>query len=300
MLNSIPAPRTPFLDQRTGLVSREWYLFLLSLFELTGGGSSDLSIEDLAKSPSSTHFTNYNDDESVEPTRSSNIPYIHDASPTPTFNYSETVAPEPAKPSQWDNLSTKYSIVYLSDYNTPSGSSNFTFDGSRLLLGQSATWYGSTVAELTGSINGLAVKSQSGVTLPLWDNATTGDNKFVEFYTEGTATLRGSITYNRAGGLTAYNVTSDYRLKTIKHELNNVDEIDSMKVYIGRMNGASMDRPMFIAHELQQVAPYSVTGEKDGNDYQMINHSSLVPLLTAEIKSLRKRVITLEQRLSLL
>lgn len=34
----ITPPRVAFLDQRTGTISREWYLFFLSLFDLAGGG----------------------------------------------------------------------------------------------------------------------------------------------------------------------------------------------------------------------------------------------------------------------
>lgn len=45
----ITAPRVPFLDQRTGLISREWFRFLLSLSASTGG--SDLTLLDLQKGP---------------------------------------------------------------------------------------------------------------------------------------------------------------------------------------------------------------------------------------------------------
>lgn len=51
-ITNIPAPRVPFIDQRTGLMAREWYRFLLNLFTLTGSGQSDLSISDLAVAPS--------------------------------------------------------------------------------------------------------------------------------------------------------------------------------------------------------------------------------------------------------
>lgn len=48
---NITPPRVAFLDERTGLVSREWYRFFLSLFQLTGSGSSDLSLTDLQVTP---------------------------------------------------------------------------------------------------------------------------------------------------------------------------------------------------------------------------------------------------------
>jgi hypothetical protein len=55
MLNitQIPADRVAFIDPRTGLVSREWYRFLLNLFNLTGGGSNPVSITDLMVGPTS-------------------------------------------------------------------------------------------------------------------------------------------------------------------------------------------------------------------------------------------------------
>jgi len=51
-ITNIPAPRVPFVDARTGLVSHEWYRFLLNLFTLTGGGQSDMTIRDILIGPS--------------------------------------------------------------------------------------------------------------------------------------------------------------------------------------------------------------------------------------------------------
>ncbi|MFZ9845253.1 MAG: hypothetical protein ACO3E4_06080 [Candidatus Nanopelagicaceae bacterium] len=52
-ITNIPPPRVPVIDDRTGLMSREWYRFLLSLFRLTGNGSNDVTLEDLQLSPQS-------------------------------------------------------------------------------------------------------------------------------------------------------------------------------------------------------------------------------------------------------
>ena len=48
-ITNITPPRVPLTDPRTGLISREWYLFLLSLFNQTGG--SVVSLEDVQKGP---------------------------------------------------------------------------------------------------------------------------------------------------------------------------------------------------------------------------------------------------------
>ena len=164
--------------------------------------------------------------------------------------------------------------------------------------------------KVDGTLNGancaVWAKSAGGATSPThvaWNNGTTGDNKFVEFYTETSATVRGSITYNRTGGLTAYNTTSDYRAKNIIGLVQDSGAtIDALKVYEGQMKGATQSRPMLIAHEAQAVTPYAVTGEKDAvkedgtPDYQQMDVSSLVPLLIAEIQSLRIRIAQLEAK----
>lgn len=51
-ITNIPAPRVPFIDQRTGLISREWFRYLNNVFVLTGGGTTQTSIADLELSPS--------------------------------------------------------------------------------------------------------------------------------------------------------------------------------------------------------------------------------------------------------
>jgi hypothetical protein len=128
----------------------------------------------------------------------------------------------------------------------------------------------------------------------LWQKATSGDNKFLDFFTETSVTARGSISYNRTAGLTAYNTTSDYRAKDIIGPVADSGAlIDSVPVYIGKMKGATQERPMFIAHE---VPAYAHTGEKDAVDadgnpvYQQMDASALIPVMWAEIQSLRKRL----------
>jgi hypothetical protein len=170
-----------------------------------------------------------------------------------------------------------------------------------------------TTTSLTNSANRLAVTGSQGIDAQstggatsqvgtLWNNAATGDNSFLQFGTEGTYTARGSIDYNRAGGLVRYNTTSDYRAKDILGPVANPGAtIDALKVYEGRMKGATQSRPMLVAHEAQEHAPYAVSGVKDQVNedgtpkFQQMDVSSLVPLLLAEIQSLRARVAALEQ-----
>jgi len=131
-----------------------------------------------------------------------------------------------------------------------------------------------------------------------WNNATSGNNVFANFSTETSVTSRGTISYNRAGGLTAYNTTSDYRAKDISGPVTDSGAlIDATPVYMGKIKGATQERPMFIAHE---TPDYAHTGEKDAVDvdgnpvYQQMDASALIPVMWAEIQSLRKRLAALE------
>jgi hypothetical protein len=131
------------------------------------------------------------------------------------------------------------------------------------------------------------------------DGASTG------FYRSGT--LVGTISITTTA--TAYNTSSDYRLKENVVQLTGAaDRLNQLQVK--RFNFiADPDKTVdgFIAHEAQAVVPECVTGTKDEVDddgnpvYQGIDQSKLVPLLTAalqeaiaEIASLKDRVAALE------
>lgn len=55
-ITRIPAPRTPVIDDRTGLMSREWYRFFYNLFNLTGSGGNFTSLTDVQKGPPSAQI----------------------------------------------------------------------------------------------------------------------------------------------------------------------------------------------------------------------------------------------------
>jgi hypothetical protein len=199
------------------------------------------------------------------------------------------------------------------DFFLDAGGANsvkMTLDASgNLFVGTTSQLFPAASARLnvdsgtSGTATFKTIAGSGQATLYAFNAATTGDNAFITFGTETVFTSRGGIAYNRAAGLVVYNTSSDYRSKDIIGPVSNSGSlIDSLKVYVGKMKGATIARPMLIAHEAQEVAPYSVTGLKDevdadGKDkYQQMDVSSFVPLLIAEIQSLRARVQTLEAR----
>ena len=113
----------------------------------------------------------------------------------------------------------------------------------------------------------------------------------------------GSIT--TTGTSTAYNTSSDYRLKeNIQPMTGALAKVAALKpcTYKWKIDGS--DGEGFIAHELQAVVPQAVTGEKDAVDadgnpqYQGIDTSFLVATLTAAIQELKAELDSVKSELA--
>ena len=124
------------------------------------------------------------------------------------------------------------------------------------------------------------------------------------FRNQPSATSVGSISVTTTA--TAYNTSSDYRLKeNIIPLVGAIDRLNQLQVH--RFNFiADPDKIVdgFLAHEAQAVVPECVTGEKDAVDddgnpvYQGIDQSKLVPLLTAALQEALQKIEDLEGRLT--
>jgi hypothetical protein len=135
-------------------------------------------------------------------------------------------------------------------------------------------------------------------------STTGGASHFVFYNPNGVV---GTI--QTSASATSYNTSSDYRLKeNVTPVTDGITRLQQLKP--SRFNFiADSDRTVdgFLAHEVQTIVPEAITGEKDAVDdegnpeYQGIDQSKLVPLLTAalqeaigEIESLKARVAALE------
>ena len=132
--------------------------------------------------------------------------------------------------------------------------------------------------------------------------AGTGLVDMHDFYrgTAGSLSRVGNIRTN--GSSTAYNTSSDYRLK------ENVVAMSGATERLKQLNPsrfnfiADADTTVdgFLAHEVQDVVPEAISGTKDAIDadgnpeYQGIDQSKLVPLLVATIQELEARLTALE------
>jgi hypothetical protein len=170
--------------------------------------------------------------------------------------------------------------------------------GGDLLVG--TTTYQSKRITIDGGSGGAVWANCSTSANPVnvtYNTATSGDNLFEEFYTDG-GVLRGTISYNRGAGQVSYNVTSDARLKdNIADAADAGNKVDALQVrqFDWKETGNHVDYG-FIAQELHEVAPQAVSKPEDDEKMWSVDYSKLVPMLVKEIQSLRARVAQLESK----
>ena len=110
------------------------------------------------------------------------------------------------------------------------------------------------------------------------------------------------------GSSTAYNTSSDYRLK--ENVIAISDGITRLKTLKPSRFNFKVDKDTtvdgFIAHEVTPVVPEAISGTKDEVDadknpvYQGIDQSKLVPLLTAALQEAIAKIETLETKVAAL
>jgi hypothetical protein len=99
----------------------------------------------------------------------------------------------------------------------------------------------------------------------------------------------GSISTD--GSNTAYNTSSDYRLKEQVRPIDNpLEKVLKLNPVNFKYKNSKTLQDGFIAHEIQEILPYLVTGEKDGAEMQEVDYSKLTPILIAAIKELKQEI----------
>ena len=119
----------------------------------------------------------------------------------------------------------------------------------------------------------------------------------ISFYNNGANV--GQVQYGTSS--TSYNTSSDYRLKENAVLISDgITRLKTLKPY--RFNfKVDPDKTVdgFFAHEVTAV-PEAVSGEKDGDEMQMIDQAKIVPLLTAALQEEIAKREALEARVAAL
>jgi hypothetical protein len=104
----------------------------------------------------------------------------------------------------------------------------------------------------------------------------------------------GSVSSNTTN--TQFNTSSDYRLKEDLKEVKGLERVSAIKVYDFKWKSCDERMDGVLAHELVEVLPYAVHGEKDGEETQGVDYSKIVPILVKSIQELEARVKELENK----
>jgi hypothetical protein len=143
-----------------------------------------------------------------------------------------------------------------------------------------------------------------------------GDGQTIQFFRSSTQVGNISVT----GTATAYNTSSDYRLKEAVVPMTGaLAKVEALKPVTYKWKADGSEGEGFIAHELAEVVPGCVTGEKDATEtveikdeegnvtgtevrpvYQGIDTSFLVATLTAAIQEQQALITGLTARIAAL
>ncbi len=191
------------------------------------------------------------------------------------------------------------------------GDLRFTTNGSeRMRMDSGSTLFNCTTSPSSGTSG---QRAENGGTFVIGVEVTTGKNCMEFNNPNGNV---GRIT--SSGSNVTYHTSSDYRLK--ENETIISDGITRLKTLIPRRFNWKADSTKtledgFFAHEVSSVVPEAIDGVKDavyaednldrgitkGDPiYQMIDHSRLVPLLTAALQEAIAKIETLETKVAAL
>jgi len=199
-------------------------------------------------------------------------------------------------------LSNIFRVFYADDqavqFGTLSRDGNFTFSEKMRLDSSGRLLINRTSASGVNPYSKLHVLADSAVsaaTIQIGTNGYAG----ISFLNAAGSDV-GSIVINASS--TAYNTSSDYRLKENVADMTGA--IDRVKALAPKRFNFIADADTtvdgFLAHEAQAVVPEAVTGthnevDEDGNPVmQGIDQSKLVPLLTGALREAIAKIETLE------
>lgn len=96
---------------------------------------------------------------------------------------------------------------------------------------------------------------------------------------------------------------SDYRLKEDKQDFDALDVVNPINAYDFAWKVTNQREFGFMAHEIQEVLSYMVTGQKDQVDengqpvIQRVNYAKLTPILLKAIQQQQEMIEKLQQQI---
>ena len=127
-----------------------------------------------------------------------------------------------------------------------------------------------------------------------YETKTDSDNYYPMFFHNAAGVQKGYIFTNATS--TSYNTSSDYRLKEDLKDFAGLDMVSKIPVYDFKWKTDESRSFGVMAHELQEVLPDAVVGEKDAEEMQGVDYSKIVPLLIKSIQELKAEIDILKAK----
>jgi hypothetical protein len=168
-----------------------------------------------------------------------------------------------------------------------SGSSQSTYNYNTL-LGAYTDISNATIQYATAiGYNAIANASNS-----IMLGGLNNNNQYPNVFIPGSLNVSGTATAN------SFTSTSDYRVKENIHDIGESYNVDNLRPVSYTHKLTKKQDIGLIAHELQEVYPNLVEGEKDGEEHQSVNYIGLIGILIKEIKELKTRTKHMEEKLN--
>ena len=188
---------------------------------------------------------------------------------------------------------------------TGQSANSIILNASGSVLNSSATgFYVSPIRNnsSTTSILSYNVTSREIINCPNVSCTTSGLTVSGTLNVSGVTTLTNTLSGTSAtftGNLTSasYNMSSDYRIKENIQELNSTFTVDNLKPVIYENKLLEKQSIGFLAHEVQEIYPYLVDGEKDGKEYQSLDYIGLIGILVNEMKEMKHEMKEMKEEI---
>ncbi len=165
--------------------------------------------------------------------------------------------------------------------------------GGEVLIGKTSLNWNLTGIQTENNAKNLGITHNgSENNLFLRKNDATGS--MIRFWYNSTEV--GSVSNTTTS--TSYNTSSDYRLKQDLRTFNGLSLVSAIKTYDYEWKSDKTRAFGVLAHELAEVVPYAVYGEKDGEYMQGVDYSKIVPVLVKAIQELKLEIEELKAKLN--
>ena len=203
-----------------------------------------------------------------------------------------------------DNASTNSGFL---TYNHSIDAMKFGAGGSeRMRIGSAGDVLISTD---TGSGLATGISVNAGISLQGGVIASQVNNNSNQYWSKATGYTSGDFSahfvnnvyvggISTNGSTTSYATSSDYRLKEDLQDFKGLDMVSKIPVYDFKWKSDESRSYGVMAHELQEVLPDAVSGEKDAERMQGVDYSKIVPLLVKSIQELKAEVELLKTQIN--